>query len=93
MLSEFDLNPSKYSLPVIYFTKIYGSVIALGLTPVMLRLIGVESFGLIGSFTVLQSVLLILDAGLGGILTRQLATSRNDIENLDKFIIIFKKIV
>jgi O-antigen/teichoic acid export membrane protein len=53
--------------------RAWTSLIAIALTPVYVSMLGVEAYGLIGVFTVLQTVFLILDLGLGLTLNRQLS--------------------
>src|SRR5262245_30320951 len=47
--------------------------IALAFIPAYIRLIGIESYGLIGFFTLIQGLLSVLDMGLSATLTRELA--------------------
>jgi O-antigen/teichoic acid export membrane protein len=59
------------------FANLIGSVwsMALGVlcVPLFVRLMGVEAFGLTGVFATLQSVVIVLDLGIGATLSRELA--------------------
>ncbi|HDW7645125.1 TPA: O10 family O-antigen flippase, partial [Escherichia coli] len=55
--------------------------------------IGLEAYGLIGFFAVLQACLSILDAGLGGVITREAIVSRKNQGTYKKFSILYKKII
>jgi O-antigen/teichoic acid export membrane protein len=48
-------------------------LIQLLLVPVYIRLLGVESYGLVGFYLTIQAVLVVLDLGLGSALNRELA--------------------
>jgi O-antigen/teichoic acid export membrane protein len=60
--------------------KTWAGALGLLVTPVYLRMLGAEAFGLIGIWTSLQALLSILDLGLSGTLGRELArlSGRND---------------
>ena len=53
----------------------WSSLIFIVFTPIYLKLLGIEAYGLIGFFSTLQSVLFLLDLGLNATLTRELARS------------------
>jgi O-antigen/teichoic acid export membrane protein len=59
--------------------RVWGAVLSFALAPVYLRFVGVEAYGLIGVFISIQTLLALLDFGLGASLTRELArTSGSD---------------
>src|SRR5579859_1342764 len=53
--------------------KLCNGLLSLGLIPLYVRLMGVESYGLVGVFASFQAVLLLLDMGLSTTLNRELA--------------------
>jgi O-antigen/teichoic acid export membrane protein len=55
------------------FGRAWASGIAIALTPIYVSILGIEAYGLIGAFTVLQTVFMIFDFGLGLTLNRQLS--------------------
>ena len=54
----------------------WAVVLALVCTPFYIRFLGVEAYGLIAFFVTLQTLLQLLDLGLGVTLNRELARSR-----------------
>ncbi|WP_338525521.1 hypothetical protein VRC10_08160 [Erwinia aphidicola] len=61
--------------------------------PYIIKLVGFESYGLVGFYAVLLACLNILDAGIGGVLTRQAIISRSSRINFDEFIGVFNKVI
>lgn len=55
------------------FGAAWSAVVGVLCVPVYLRLMGAESYGLVGLFVTLQSVFVVLDLGLGATLSRELA--------------------
>jgi O-antigen/teichoic acid export membrane protein len=53
--------------------KLWSSGLVLATVPLYIRILGVEAYGLIGLFTALQSVFLLLDLGLSTAANRELA--------------------
>ncbi|KAB2917439.1 MAG: oligosaccharide flippase family protein [Hyphomicrobiaceae bacterium] len=53
--------------------RLWGAVLSFALVPLYLRFIGVEAYGLVGLFVSIQTMLALLDFGLGASLTRELA--------------------
>ena len=58
---------------IILFTRIWNALIGIILVPIYIRLIGVESYGLVAFYTTLAGTLVILDVGLSASITRQVA--------------------
>ena len=56
-----------------YAGNIWQSLMAVVFVPVYIHFMGAESYGLIGIFTSLQAILIILDMGIGATLTREMA--------------------
>lgn len=80
-------------LTYIYGVRIYTAVVAILLIPLLIKRIGVEAYGLLGFFTVLQACLSILDAGIGGVLTREAIISKQNIKRFKKFNVLYRKII
>jgi O-antigen/teichoic acid export membrane protein len=53
--------------------RVWNAALSFLLVPIYLRFIGVEAYGLIGVFVSLQSILALLDFGIGAGLTRELS--------------------
>lgn len=56
-----------------YFSQAYMAVMGFVFVPVFIKYLGVEAFGLIAVFTVLQSSLALLDMGMKPTLGREMA--------------------
>lgn len=87
------MNKDIKILAYIYSVRIYTAIITIALIPSIIREIGIESYGLIGFFAVLQACLGILDAGIGGVLTRQSIISKVSKEKYSKFNELYKKVI
>lgn len=55
------------------FGATWSAVIGVLCVPLYVRLLGAESFGLVGLFVALQSIFVVLDLGIGATLSRELA--------------------
>ncbi|MCZ4673871.1 oligosaccharide flippase family protein [Citrobacter sedlakii] len=87
------MNKDIKTLSYIYSVRIYTAVITIVLIPALIAQIGIEAYGLIGFFTVLQACLSILDAGVGGVLTRESIISKNSLSGFTRFNVLYKKVV
>ena len=56
-----------------YFSQAYMTVMGFVFVPVFIKFLGIEAFGLIAIFTVLQSSLALLDMGMKPALGREMA--------------------
>ena len=56
-----------------YLGQVWSGIMAISFLPVYIDYLGVESYGLIGLFVVLQSLLLLLDMGITPTLNREMA--------------------
>ncbi|HEY1040533.1 MAG TPA: oligosaccharide flippase family protein [Bacteroidia bacterium] len=56
-----------------YFSSGLNVILSIIFVPIYLKYIGAEGYGLIGVFASLQGILSVLDAGLGGALSREIA--------------------
>ncbi|WP_276605755.1 hypothetical protein [Escherichia sp. E2586] len=78
------MNKQVKILTYIYSVRIYSALITIILIPILIDIVGLETYGLIGFFTVLQACLSILDAGLGSVITREAIISRKNQETYKK---------
>ncbi len=53
--------------------NIWQALMGLAFVPIYIRFMGVESYGLVGIFAILQGMVAILDMGIGATLTREMA--------------------
>lgn len=56
-----------------YLGRIWSSILSIALIPVYIKFIGIESYGLVGFFATLTSVMGLLDLGIGDTLIREIA--------------------
>ncbi|MEY8214546.1 MAG: oligosaccharide flippase family protein [Colwellia sp.] len=76
----------KRSLVFNYTAQIYSALITVLVLPFYITRMGAEGFGLMGFFLMLQAWAQILDAGVGGSLTRQTSITKNDGVIFKKFL-------
>ncbi|NJD86176.1 hypothetical protein EWM60_17325 [Candidatus Erwinia dacicola] len=50
----------------VYGVRIYTAIVSIVIIPYIIKLVGFESYGLVGFYAVLLACLNILDAGIGG---------------------------
>ena len=55
--------------------RLWATLLSLAVVPLYLRLLGVETYGLLGIYTSLTAIFSLLDLGLGNLLNRRLAQS------------------
>ena len=60
----------------------WGALLSIALTPVYIKFLGIEAYGLIGVFITLQSLISILDMGLGTAANREMAVLSVSEENI-----------
>jgi O-antigen/teichoic acid export membrane protein len=77
---------------VTYSARLYVALISVIIIPLIISAVGKDAYGLIGFFSVLQSSLMILDAGVGGSLTRETAKTYRNINAFRGFLKLFQKI-
>lgn len=56
-----------------YFSRIWSTVVVLIFTPLYIQVLGLEKYGIIAVFTVLQAAILLLDMGITPTITREAA--------------------
>lgn len=83
----------KKSLFATYFVQMYSALISIILIPIYVNMLGVEQFGLIGFFILLQNIILIFDAGISGTLARQTSISKHNIILYKYFLKQFKIVI
>lgn len=67
------LSKLKSNIVANYLGQAWAGIMALSFLPVYIDYLGVEAYGLIGFFTVLQTVLIFLDVGMTPTLNREMA--------------------
>jgi O-antigen/teichoic acid export membrane protein len=77
-VSLFSNNSSSFKVAITLVSQVWTAAIGIIFTPVYIRLIGVESFGLVAFFTSLAASLVILDLGLSTAVSRQLSIMKAD---------------
>lgn len=82
----------KKSFAITFSAQLYSTVVTLIVTPLLISFVGAEGFGLIGFYLILQTWLQILDAGVSGTLSKQIAQSKPCKTSLHHFINSFYKI-
>jgi O-antigen/teichoic acid export membrane protein len=60
-------------MAIIMFSRIWGALLSIFLVPIYVKLLGVESYGLVAFYTTLSAALGILDVGLSASVIRQVA--------------------
>lgn len=63
----------RYSIAANYFARFLSIALAVLFTPVYIKLLGIEQYGLIGFYTTLQAVAGLFELGLGLACTREMA--------------------
>lgn len=79
-LNIFLTKSSSTKFSIILFSRVIATIISIVFVPIYVKLIGVESYGLVAFYSTLAGSLAILDMGLGTAISRQvsvLATQPN----------------
>ena len=76
-----------------YAAQLYAAVAMLLVTPLYIKIMGVEGYGLIGFFVMLQALAQILDAGMSGSISRLISTSRLNASLFYKAVSRFSKVL
>lgn len=63
----------KYNIIANYLGQVWTGFMALAFIPIYIEYLGMEAYGLIGLFAVIQSLLMLLDAGMTPTLNREMA--------------------
>lgn len=63
-----------------FIGNFWASIVGFIFIPIYIHFIGVESYGILGIFTSIQAILSLLDMGLNGTMSREIAKNKNDIE-------------
>jgi len=71
--SQISSNPLKKNITANFAGTFWWALMSLLFIPLYIKYIGIESYGLIGIFNTLQIIFGLLDVGLGGTLTREMA--------------------
>ncbi|QUG75137.1 O10 family O-antigen flippase [Erwinia sp. E602] len=87
------MNKHLNVLAYIYSVRIYAAAISIVLVPWVIKLVGYDAYGLVGFFAILLACMNILDAGIGGVLTRQAIVSRTSRGQFSQFLSVFRKVI
>ncbi|MBM7203431.1 oligosaccharide flippase family protein, partial [Citrobacter freundii] len=60
-----------------YVGQLYIAIIGIAVVPIYLSKLGSAGFGLVSFFTLLQSLLVVLDLGISSTLSREVATLKS----------------
>jgi Polysaccharide biosynthesis protein. len=71
------LTTIKQNIIANYLGQGWSGFMAVAFLPLYIRYLGVEAFGLIGLFAVIQALVMILDMGMGPTLNREMASFTN----------------
>ncbi|MEJ4044811.1 lipopolysaccharide biosynthesis protein [Erwinia sp. SLM-02] len=77
----------------VYSVRIYTALISIFLIPYIIKIVGYDSYGLVGFYAILMACLNILDAGIGGVLARQAIVSRESRQSFIEFTAVFNKVI
>lgn len=75
--SLFNSKTIKVSLIASFFSRFFGAIVSILAVPIYIKLIGIESYGLIGLFASLQAVVSLFDFGLGQTIIREFGRNSN----------------
>ncbi len=67
------MSKLKHNIIANYLGQAWAGIMALSFLPIYIEYLGIEAYGLIGIFVVLQTVLLLLDVGMTPTLNREMA--------------------
>jgi O-antigen/teichoic acid export membrane protein len=83
----FKVNATKQNIAANFVGRLLTGVLRFALTPLFVNILGIESFALLGIYTSLAGLLVILDMGLSSTLNREMAracaTNTNSQETCD----------
>ncbi|MDN2667521.1 hypothetical protein BCU90_07615 [Vibrio lentus] len=68
----------KYNVISSYLSKFINTILVLVCAPVYISIIGIESYGIISVYMLIQTLMVVLDAGISSTFTRQVALSVDD---------------
>lgn len=71
------MPPIKKNIVANYFGQGWSGFMAVAFIPLYIKYLGVEAYGLIGLFAVIQALVMVLDMGMGPILNREMARYTN----------------
>ncbi|AHJ77524.1 oligosaccharide flippase family protein [Kosakonia sacchari] len=77
---------------VLYSAQIYKAIMPLIFVPVILRILGSENYGLVAFFSMLISLVGLLDAGIGSTFIKLVSTNRFNELKFKQVLAIFSKV-
>lgn len=79
----FSVQSSFFKIAITFVSQIWVAAVGIVFMPIYVRIIGVESYGLVAFYTTLTTSLVILDLGLRAAVSRQLAIMQASGNNLE----------
>lgn len=73
LVRSLRITQLQVNLATNFAGRIWGALIGLAFVPIYIRYLGIEAYGLVGFFAVLQATVQVLDFGLAPTLNRELA--------------------
>jgi len=86
------MNSLKKNIIFNYIGQFYVMFIGIFMLPFYLKYLGSESYGLVGFFTVITSIMMLLDMGLSSTLAREAARLKNKNSDIYQLRVILKSI-
>ena len=87
----------KSAIVSLYGVQIYSVIVTIVVTPLLIRFLGTEGYGLIGLYFVIQMLLQVVDGGLTGTITKLSAgldpSSANSVIRFNKFYRYFQSLI
>src|SRR5437773_9084558 len=62
-----------------FFARAWSALVSFGFVPVYIKFMGIEAYGLVGVYLSLVAILSLMDLGLSGTLSRELARESEDV--------------
>lgn len=78
---------------LLYSSQLYRAAFPLLLVPLIIGLLGTEQYGIVSFFTMLITLIGLLDAGISGTFIKLIAINKNQLENFTKVISLFLKVL
>lgn len=77
---------------ILYASQLYRAAFPLLLVPLIIGLLGTERYGIVSFFTMLITLMGLLDAGISGTFIKLIATNKNQLANFAKVVALFLKV-
>lgn len=77
---------------LLYASQLYRVAFPLLLVPLIIKILGTEKYGIVSFFTMLMTLMGLLDAGISGTFIKLIATNKNQLTNFSRVITLFLKV-